>query len=56
MRTVVILAILWVMGFIEFMTGLGPGNESRLLVAVVIWVVMFLYLFRRSVVAWFDKL
>jgi hypothetical protein len=56
MRTLVILAILWGMGFIQFMTGLGTGHEIKLLYALVIWIVMILYLFRRSVIAWFNKL
>lgn len=56
MRTLVIAAILWVMGFIEFMTALGTGSGTRLLFPVVIWIIMILYIFRSSVVDWFNRL
>lgn len=56
MRTIVILAVLWVASFIEFMTALGTGDGTRLLIPVVLWIIMILYLFRNQVIAWFNKL
>lgn len=54
-RGLVIVCILWIMFFIQFMTALGTGETKHFLFAFAVLVVMGVYLFRNQLRSFFEK-